>query len=203
MAKIGLFFGTFNPIHHGHLMMANYLVNNTDIDKLFFVVSPNSPFKDTQRQLVSFEQRCKMIDLSIVNNKKMMVSKIESELDTPMTYTYNALIALKEQYKNDEFVLIIGADNLLTLHSWYRIADILQMIDIIVIPRNDIDCISCADEIYREYPNVKNICIAGGCPYCSLSSTFVREQIKDNKDIGYYVTDAVQQYIVKHNLYAD
>lgn len=200
MKKIGLFFGTFNPIHNGHLMMANYIVNNTDIDEVKFVVSANAQFKETNGELVNFETRCRMIEMAIDRTSYLSVEKIENQMNnTPYTYE-----VLKRLIGNgNEYRLIIGADNLRELHSWHRIADLLQMADIIVIPRDNIDCISELDEIYREYPNVKNISILDDCPYCTISSTFIREQVKSGKDISFYVPDVVRKYIKTQMFYID
>lgn len=200
MKKIGLFFGTFNPIHNGHLMMANYIVNNTDIDEVKFVVSANAQFKETNGELVDFEIRCRMIEMAIDRTPCLSVEWIEYYMSI-IPYTYEVLRRLMND--GNEYKLIIGADNLREIHSWYRIADLLQMVDILVIPRDNIDCISELDEIYREYPNVKNISILDDCPYCTLSSTFVREQVKEGKDISFYVPEEVRKYIKTQMMYAD
>lgn len=200
MAKIGLFFGTFNPIHNGHLMMVNYIVNNTDIDEVKFVVSANAQFKETNGELVDFETRCRMIEMAIDRTPCLSVEWIEYYMSI-IPYTYEVLRRLMND--KNEYKLIIGADNLREIHSWYKTVDLLQMIDIMVIPRDNIDCISELDEIYREYPNIKNISILDDCPYCTLSSTFVRKQIKKGKDISFYVPEDVRKYIKTQMMYAN
>ena len=131
-----LFIGTFNPIHNGHLMIANYVLNNTDIDKVLFIPSPYAPFKYTGNELADFSMRCNMIELSIcdIENRRMSYSHIEEMLSRP-TYTYNTVKKLQELSYNVEFSLIVGADNVKQMDSWYKIDELLSMVNIIIIPR--------------------------------------------------------------------
>lgn len=198
--KKALFFGTFNPVHNGHLMIANYILNNKDVDEVIFVVSPNAPFKDTKGQLISFEDRCSMLELAIENVNGMSVSRIEKTLEQP-TYTYKTVKKLIEEDKDSEYVLIIGADNLKEIHSWFKVRDLLKTCDVFVILRNDICCGTYICELHWDFDDIKGIEIINDCPFCSMSSTFVRDQLSYGKDISFYVPEKVRDYIKEKKLY--
>lgn len=201
--KIALFIGTFNPIHNGHLMIANYVLNNTDIDKVLFIPSPDAPFKYTGNELADFSMRCNMIELSIcdIENRRMSYSYIEEMLSRP-TYTYNTVKKLQELSYNAEFSLIVGADNVKQLDSWYKIDELLSMVNIIVIPRGNIDCEKEINNLENKY-NIKNIKILHNCPLSNLSSTFIRREIRYGKTINFYVPDNVRKFIVENKLWRD
>lgn len=147
-----LFIGTFNPIHNGHLMIANYVLNNANVDKVLFIPSPDAPFKDTNNELLDFKIRCDLIELSIydIGNKRMSYSAIEESLSYP-TYTYNTIKKLQEISYEVEFSLIIGADNLKQLHTWHKIDELLTMVNFIIIPRGDIDCDKEVRKLKEKY----------------------------------------------------
>lgn len=198
-----LFFGTFNPIHNGHLMIANYVLNNANVDKVLFIPSPDAPFKYTGNELADFSMRCNMIELSIcdIENRQMSYSYIEEMLSRP-TYTYNTVKKLQELSYNVEFSLIVGADNVKQLDSWYKIDELLSMVNIIVIPRGNIDCEKEINSLENKY-NVKNIKILHNCPLSNLSSTFIRREIRQGKTINFYVPDKVGKFIVDNKLWRD
>ena len=198
-----LFIGTFNPIHNGHLMIANYVLNNANVDKVLFIPSPDAPFKHTGNELADFSMRCNMIELSIcdIENRQMSYSYIEEMLSRP-TYTYNTVKKLQELSYNVEFSLIVGADNVKQLDSWYKIDELLSMVNIIVIPRGNIDCEKEINSLENKY-NVKNIKILHNCPLSNLSSTFIRREIRQGKTINFYVPDKVRKFIVDNKLWRD
>lgn len=198
-----LFIGTFNPIHNGHLMIANYVLNNANVDKVLFIPSPDAPFKYTGNELADFSMRCNMIELSIcdIENRRMSYSYIEEMLSRP-TYTYNTVKKLQELSYNVEFSLIVGADNVKQLDSWYKIDELLSMVNIIVIPRGNIDCEKEINSLENKY-NVKNIKILHNCPLSNLSSTFIRREIRQGKTINFYVPDKVRKFIVDNKLWRD
>lgn len=202
MKKIGLFFGTYNPIHNGHLMMANYIVNNTDIDQVLFVVNPTAPFKKKDN-LLDFDDRVKLIRLATKNCGKdyckILPTLIENGLPLP-AYTYNTLRSFKEGTENFEYILILGCDNLSKLPKWKNASEIIENHQIYVCPRNGMEYEKQIEDIKNKF-NVKNIQVIKDVPECNLSSTFVREQIKEGKDISFYVPDSVRDYIYTKNLY--
>ena len=133
MKKIGLYFGTFNPIHVGHLIIANYLANNSDLNEIWFVVSPHNPLKD-KSNLLEDHHRLAMVQRAVEDNIKLKASSIEFDLPKP-SYTVFTLQSLKEKYPSTKFSLILGEDNLRTLHKWKNYEVILQNHAIYVYPR--------------------------------------------------------------------
>lgn len=199
MKKIGLFFGTFNPIHNGHLMMANYIVNNTDIDKVSLVINPTAPFKKNDN-LLSFDERIKLAKLAVQNCHHVKPSTIENRLPKPC-YTYNTLRELKNELGDiNEYCIIIGSDNLSKLPKWKNAKEIIENYDVYVCPRNGLGC-EKEFEYIRSNFKVKGLHIVNGVPECDLSSTFIRNQIKEGKTINYYVPDNVVEYIEKNKFY--
>lgn len=200
MKKIGLFFGTFNPIHNGHLMMANYIVNNTDISTVLFVVNPTAPFKKKDN-LLSFEDRMKMAVIATFTCKNnIQVTNMENDLPLP-AYTYNTFRHCVKMYgENSEFVLILGCDNLGKLSRWKNAAEIIENHEIYVCPRNRIDYNKEIDKIKNNF-KVKAIHVVKDVPECNISSTFIRKQIKEGKDIKFYVPSDVKKYIENNKFY--
>lgn len=198
--RIGLFFGTFNPIHNGHLMMANYIINNTDIDEVSLVINPTAPFKKNDN-LLSFDERLKLVKLAVQNTYPYIrPSTIEDKLPKPC-YTYNTLRELRNEHGEiNEYCLIIGADNLSKLPKWKNSKEIIENYDIYVCPRNGLSCDEEIDYINSNF-NVKGLHIVNGVPECDLSSTFIRNQIKEGKTISYYVPDSVAQNIENNKYY--
>lgn len=208
--KIGLFFGTFNPIHNGHIMMITYVKENTDIDVIQYVISPDSPFKTHKNDLISKEERYHMVSLACLhqNNPIMSMSyytptDVEFDLPKP-TYTINTLNYIKSYYnqhnENNEIVLILGADNFEKLHTFYQYKDILENYEIYVINRNNINCYEIKQNLYKNC-KCKSIKIIYDSPQCDLSSTFIRNQIKNNKNICGYVPYYIRDYIRNNKLY--
>lgn len=188
--KVGLFFGSFNPIHIGHLIIANYMANFTELDEVWFVVSPQNPFKE-KKSLGNMYDRLEMVNLAIEDVEHLKASDIEFGMPQP-SYTIDSLIHLQEKYPNREFVLIMGEDNLAGLSKWKNASIILRDFKIIVYPRPGYDA-----GLLKEHPSV----IVTDTPVMELSSTFVRTAIKERKNIKYFVPDKVLDFIDKKGLY--
>jgi nicotinate-nucleotide adenylyltransferase len=198
--KIGLYFGTFNPIHVGHLIIANYFANETDLDQVWMVVSPHNPLKDKATLLKDFH-RLDMVKEAIEDNPRLKASDIEFKLPKP-SYTATTLAYLKENYPNDEFSLIMGEDSLRSLHKWYNYEAILKHYRILVYPRavlmDELFSNHAAEKSVMEHPNVK---IMKDVPIMKISASFIRNIIKNGKDFRYLVTEPVFKYIEEMRFY--
>lgn len=188
--KIGLFFGSFNPIHIGHTIIANYFVQHTALQQIWFVVSPHNPFKE-KKSLLNEYHRLEMVRLAIGDNLQLLPCDIEFKMPQP-SYTVDTLHVLKNKYPNDEFCLIMGSDNLKNLHKWKNIEFILQHHEIYVYKR--------LGENENPYPDAKNIFLHDA-PIIQISSTYIREQIKQKKSIQYLVDNDVKEAIEKAAYY--
>lgn len=202
MKKVGLYFGSFNPIHVGHLIIANYMTAFAEMDEIWFIVSPQSPFKNKD-VLVDQNHRLKMVQLATFDNEKFIVSDVEFNMPKP-SYTIDTLEVLSSEYKDCEFHIIMGEDNLLDLHRWKGFEEIIRNYPILVYPRNLQD---------QESPRIKKdqlpdnlspaditICDA---PLLMISSTFVRDSILNRKDVRYLIPDSVIQYISNNFFYEE
>lgn len=187
---IGLFFGSFNPIHVGHMVLANYMASFTDLDQVWFVVSPHNPLKE-KSSLLNQNQRLHMVNLAIGDNDKLKSSNIEFDLTQP-SYTINTLEHLKEKYPQHRFSLIMGEDNLESFTKWKNYEEILKQYSIYVYPRPN--CNS------GDLKNHKNI-IMTEAPLMDISSTMIRQAIKDKKDVSYFVPQPVWQYLDEMSFY--
>lgn len=190
--KIGLFFGSFNPIHVGHLIIANYMATQTDLDKVWLVVSPHNPLKP-KKSLARDYDRLHLVRLGIGDNPLLEASNIEFSLPKP-SYTVDTLAHLKEKYPEREFALIMGGDNLATLHLWKNYELLLANFDIYVYKRN-----AAEPDQWAGHPRVR-ICEA---PLLDISATYVRECLRTGKSVRYLVPDAVFEYLEGSKLYRD
>lgn len=188
--KIGLFFGSFNPIHLGHMIIANYMANHTYVDKVWIVVSPQNPLKD-KSVLINTYDRLEMCKLAFNDDPRIQISDIELHLPQP-SYTIDTLIYLSEKYPEHEFSIIMGADNLNTLKKWKNYEVILRDYKILVYPR--------AKEVVHDFLDHPNVSVTE-TPIMEISSTFIRNAIKNKKDIRYYLPDAVLEFINAKSLY--
>lgn len=187
---IGLFFGSFNPIHIGHMALANYMVEFTDMDQVWFVISPHNPLKQ-KASLLNQNQRLYMVNVAIEDDERFKSSTIEFDLPQP-SYTINTLVHLKEKYPKHKFSLIIGQDNLENFHKWKNYEEILKKYKLYVYPRPD------AKKTDLEiHPNV----IMTEAPHIEISSTFIRDAIKKKKDIRHFLPEKAWKYIDEMNLY--
>ena len=188
--KIGLYFGSFNPIHSGHLVIAGYMAEFSDLKQVWMVVSPHNPLKPAGTLLQDYH-RFHLVELGIGSNKKLKASKIEFELARP-SYTVVTLAYLQDKYPKHEFSLIMGADNLENLHKWKNFELILEHHDLYVYPRPNHD-----GGNLKDHPRVKWI----DAPQMELSSSFIRKSIKEGKDVRYMMPETVADYIDEMNFY--
>ncbi|MDR2121498.1 MAG: nicotinate-nucleotide adenylyltransferase [Flavobacteriaceae bacterium] len=191
--KTGLFFGSFNPIHIGHLIIANFIVENSDLNKIWFVVTPQNPFK-SKTSLLANHHRLEMVNLAIADYPKFQASNIEFSLPKPH-YTIDTLVVLKEKYPQHEFVLLMGEDNLKSFHKWKNYEEILKYHQILVYPR--IEKTSQKEETVVLYPNIIKV----EAPIVEISATTIRRMIKENKNIRPMLPPEVFNYIDGSNLY--
>lgn len=190
MKRVGLFFGSFNPVHIGHLVIANYMANFTELEEVWFVVSPQNPFKE-KKSLGNMYDRLEMVNLAIENSDKLRASDIEFHLPQP-SYTIDTLTHLSERYPNHEFVLIMGEDNLAGLHKWKNADILLRDYKIAVYPRPGYD-----GGKLKKHPSVT----VTDTPLMELSSTFIRKAIKERKNIQFFTPEKVLDFIDKKGLY--
>lgn len=188
--KIGLYFGSFNPIHIGHLAIANYLVSFTELDQVWFIVSPQNPFKE-QKGLLDDIHRYAIISRAIEDYSFLRVSNIEFSMPRP-SYTIDTLVYLHEKYPQYQFSLIMGADNLRNFHKWKNYEQILSEYLIYVYPRLDTDI-----EICIKHPSIKIV----EAPRIEISASFIRQAIKDGKDIQAFLPYKAWKYIDEMNFY--
>lgn len=189
--KIGLFFGSYNPIHVGHVMIANYMKNFTDLDEVWLVVSPHNPLKPTDSLLNAYD-RLEMVHLGVEDGNGLRAMDIEFNLPKP-SYTIDTLVYLADKYPEKEFVLIMGADNLTTLHKWKNYQKILEYYQIYVYPR-------FGAEIPSQYYNHSSI-IVTETPRIEISSNFLRTAIQEGKSVSGFVPYKVLDFIQKKGLY--
>lgn len=188
--KIGLFFGSFNPVHVGHLIIANAMLNHSDLDEVWFVVSPQNPLKERQ-SLLADRQRLQMVRLAIDENPRLRASDVEFHLPIP-SYTSLTLAHLAERYPDKEFCLIMGSDNLATFTRWRNWESILENYHLYVYPRP-----GTHDSPMAKHPHVTQVEV----PMIDISSTYIREQIKQGHDVRYLLTEPVYQYLTEMHFY--
>jgi len=188
--KTGLFFGSYNPIHTGHLIIANYMANHTGLNEVWLVVSPHNPLKD-KSGLTNMYDRLEMAKLATENAEHIRVSDIEFALPQP-SYTIDTLTYLHEKYPEKEFVLIMGADNLVSFKKWKNYEVLLKNYQIYVYPRPEANVL--------EWENHPSITFTK-TPLMEISSTFIRKAIKENKNIQFFLPDKVIDFIEGKGMY--
>ena len=188
--RIGLFFGSFNPIHIGHLIIANAIAENTDLEKIWFVVSPQNPLK-SGKGLLHEQDRYDMVKVAIADNHKLDVSDVEFHLPKP-SYTINTLTHLAEKFPTRRFSVIIGGDNLANFSQWKNHDQILEHYGLYVYPRPGVT----NDEV-RRHRNVTMV----EAPLLDISATYIRSCVKANKSIRYLVPEAVEGIIRLRGFY--
>ncbi len=190
MKEIGLFFGSFNPIHTGHMIIANLVKETTTVEEIWFVVSPQNPFKKNKSLLHEFD-RLDLVSAAIDGDYKFRVSDIEFNMPKP-SYTIDTLALLREKHPNNNFRLIIGGDNLASFPKWKNHREIIDQFGLIVYPRPNSDRSDLLD-----LENVEKI----EAPEMDISATLIRKLVKEHKSIKYLVPEAVETKISKEGYY--
>lgn len=190
--KVGLYFGTFNPIHIGHLAIANHMVEFSDLDEVWMVVTPHNPHKK-KSTLLADHHRLEMVYRATEAYDNIKPSNIEFGLPQP-NYTVNTLAHLEEKYPDYQFALIMGEDNLNTLHKWKNNEVILERFEVFVYPRVTSTTIK---EEFKNHPKITKV----DAPIMEISSTFVRNAVKDGKRITPLLPQKVWEYIDEMNFY--
>ena len=189
--KIGLYFGTFNPIHVGHLIISNHFAEHSDLDQVWCVVTPQNPLKQKQ-SILDNRQRFHMVELATNNYSKIKPSDIEFELSQP-NYTIHTLAYLEEKYPGNNFVLIMGEDNLISLHKWKNVDILLDRYPIYVYPRK------ISSKPFND--TTKGDIIKVGAPIIEISSSSIRKSIKEGKNIRPLLPESVWVYLDEMNFY--
>ena len=187
--RVGLYFGSFNPIHNGHLIIANNIINNNYLDVVWFVVSPQNPFK-TDVKLLNVNHRISLIRLAIENEPRISVSNIETCLPKP-SYTINTLTYLKEQFPLYEFTIILGSDGFSNIDKWKNAKEIIENYSFIIYKRPGYEEVGHNTAKYK---------ISDG-PILNISSTYIRGLIKKGASIRYLVPDVVMEEIKNQGYY--
>ena len=187
--KIGLYFGSFNPVHNGHLIIANHIINNCTIDQVWLVVSPQNPFK-LSASLLNQQHRLNLVKTAIEGETRLRASNIEFNLPKP-SYTIDTLTYLKEKYPNDEFSIIMGGDSFTNLKKWKNGDIIIKNYEVLLYNRPGFDI----KDLITGKSSVLD------APLIEISSTAIRTLIKQKKSIRYLVPDAVMEEIERNNYY--
>ncbi len=190
--KIGLFFGSFNPVHIGHLTIASWFVEFTDIDKVWFVVSPQNPFKE-KKSLLADHHRLAMVRIAVEDDARFQVNDIEFKMPKP-SYTIDTLTYLEEKYPEKKFVLITGADQLPTFDKWKNPDRILELYQLYVYARPGYQ-----GSKFDTHPGIKIF----NAPLLDISSTFIRTSVRDKKDMRYLLPPKVWEYMSEMHFYEE
>jgi len=188
--KTGLYFGSFNPIHNGHLAIANYMREFTDLEQIWFVVSPQNPFKKKKSLLADYH-RYELVNLAVGDSSHYKASNVEFHLPQP-SRTIDTLAYLYDKYPDNQFVLIMGSDNLVNFNKWKNYEEILKHYQIYVYPRPEIPVTE-----FDNHPSVKMI----DAPLMEISSSFIRQAIKDKKDVRFFMPTPAFEYLDEMNFY--
>ena len=201
--KVGLYFGSFNPIHLGHLVIANHMLNRADLDEVWMVVTPTSPFK-LDDEMIPEQQRLQMVRLAVAENSSIYASDVEFHLPRP-NYTANTLRILKEKHPEIEFSVIIGEDNFENLHRWEDHEEIISNNRILVYPRRQSSPNIPPDHAPNKGGKTEvgkdQVVVFTQAPMIAISSSYIREAILDKQDIQYLLPDPVISYIGNNHRY--
>lgn len=190
MRKTGLLFGSFNPIHNGHLILASYMAEFTDLDEVWFVVSPQNPLKEKKSLLADYH-RLALVRLAVEDHYKIKVSSIEFKMPIP-SYTIDTLTWLSEEHPNNEFLLICGSDIFSSFHKWKNYQEILKQYKLYVYPRPGYSIGKYIDE-----PAISSY----DAPVMEISSSFIRKGIKQKKNMEFWMPAKVYEYIQEMHFY--
>lgn len=186
---IGLYFGSFNPIHTGHLIIANHIIAHTEIDKVWFVVSPHNPLKEAHSLLNEYD-RLHLVNLAIEDNSKFRGSNVEFHLPKP-SYTIDTLTYLTEKFPLERFSVIMGSDSFQNIHRWKNFEQLVAHYSFIVYNRPGFEV---------KETHGANITVLKA-PLLDISATYIRNEVKEKRSIRYLVPDAVREYIESNNYY--
>jgi len=186
---IGLYFGSFNPIHIGHLIVANHIIEHTDISKIWFVVSPHNPLKDAHSLLSEYD-RLNLVNLAIEDNPKFRASNIEFSMPKP-SYTIDTLTYLSEKFPFEKFTVILGSDSFQNIHRWKNFEQLVDQYEFLVYKRPGFEVVE------THGANIKLL----DAPLLQISSTFIRTQIREGRSIKYLLPEAVEKYILANRYY--
>lgn len=189
MIKTGLFFGSFNPVHIGHLMIANYFYSFTDLEEIWMVVTPQNPWK-TDQKLISTQHRVNMLKIATKPSDWLTVSDFEKDMKQP-SYTFESLKVLRETHSDRNFVLLIGGDNSVRFHQWKKFKEILKHHEVWGFPRKEEPVKSLLSELKIHK-----------APQFEISSNFIRESIFQNRNMKHFMPSGVHEYILQNNLYS-
>jgi nicotinate-nucleotide adenylyltransferase len=187
--KIGLFFGSFNPLHLGHKIIASYISEFSDLDKVMFVLSPQNPFKN-KTTLLDQHQRLMIIRKEIEDNIKLSVTDIEFNMPRP-SYTIDTLIRLKEKNPENKYAIIVGSDNIKDFHKWKNYKQILDDYSVYIYERPGF-------KINKFHENIK---VLKDVPQMEISASFIRNSLKAGHDVSYLIPKLAWNYIDEMNLY--
>ncbi|TCO03639.1 nicotinate-nucleotide adenylyltransferase [Natronoflexus pectinivorans] len=190
--KTGLFFGSFNPVHIGHMALANYILEYSDLSEIWFIVTPSNPLKKS-KDLVDENLRLEMVKIAIADEPRFSVNDIEFFMPRP-SYTIDTLFALKEKNPERQFSIIIGSDNLVHFEKWKNPEVIITTFDVIVYPRPGFDALSA--KYFREKVSLID------APLLDISSTLIRDAIAEKKSMRFLVPCGVYEFILKQDLYS-
>ena len=188
--QVGLFFGSFNPIHVGHLIIANHIAENTGLDEVWLVISPQNPFKK-KSSLLDERQRLYMVNLAIEDNAKLRASSVEFDMPQP-SYTVDTLAYLGEKHPHLDFALLMGSDNLASIEKWKNYSVILQNHQIYIYPRPGFDAAQ-----WKDHPRIQFMEV----PQLLVSASFIRDQIREGKSARYLLSEPVWRYVQEMNFY--
>jgi len=196
MAKIGLYFGSFNPIHIGHMAIAGFITEFTHLDQIWFIVSPHNPLKKKD-SLLDDHQRLYMVQLAIGDNERLKASDIEFKLPVP-SYTIDTMAYLGEKYPSHEFSLVMGEDNLYTIHKWKNAEELVRKYPIYVYPRPESP--RSSSPLLEQLLSIARIHHVRA-PLMFISGTFIRTGIRKGKNMSYYLAPPVWNYIEEMHFY--
>jgi nicotinate-nucleotide adenylyltransferase len=188
--KVGLFFGSFNPIHTGHLIIAGYMLNFTDLDEVWMVISPHNPLKD-KKTLLADHHRYAMVQIAVEDNHRLRSCNIEFKMPQP-SYTIDTLVRLEEKYPDHQFVLIAGTDIFPTFNKWKNYETLLENYKFYIYRRPGFETGK-----YGSHPHI----VIFDSPLMEISSSFIRQAVAEGRDIRYFVPDKVYDYIREMHFY--